>query len=53
MGQQDDSINLHIVYTATTQDFMRNITRWLFQPFLFQYNNFNILKILNIEISTA
>jgi len=32
-GQHADKINMQIVYTATTQDFIGIITTELFQPF--------------------
>jgi len=31
-GQYNDSINIQILYTATTKDFMRIITKKWFQP---------------------
>jgi hypothetical protein len=35
-GQHDDSINIQIVYTATTQDFMRTVTTNYFSPFYYK-----------------
>jgi len=50
-GQHDGSINIQIVYTATTQtDFMRIITK-LFSPFYCKHDNFDTSKNLNIEFS--
>jgi len=54
-GQHDNSINIQTVYTATTQmDFMRIITeKMVLTPFIINRKIFNILKVLNIEISKA
>ena len=36
LGQHDDSINIEIVYAATTQDFMRTVTTNYFSPFYYK-----------------
>ena len=53
-GQHDSSFNLKTVYTATTQtDFMRIVTTKSFSQFYCKWDNFNVLMIYNIEISTT